>query len=96
MEKILFTLDSGETAAFYILEQTKINGMQYILVTETPEEEDGEALIMKEIPGESAEGKAFGRDEESIYEIVGDDTELSAVATVFANLLEDIEFVDEE
>ena len=48
------------------------------------EEGDGEALILKETPECSGQT-------ESIYEIVSDDTELSAVAAVFENLIEDIE-----
>lgn len=82
MEKIKFLLDTEETVEFYVLEQTKLSGNQYILVTDV-EEGDGEALILKEI---SAAGLR-----ESTYEIVEDDTELSAVAAVFENLLEDTE-----
>ncbi len=83
MEKIKFTLDTGESVEFYILEQTKLGGKQYILVTDT-REGDGEALILKEI-SEQETG-------ESIYEIVEDDTEMNAVAEVFENLLEDVAF----
>lgn len=82
MEKIAFALEGEETAWFYVLEQTKVGGRHYILVTEE-EEGDSEAFILKEI--------SEGKDTESIYEIVEDDTELSAVAAVFENLLEDIE-----
>lgn len=82
MEKIAFALEGAETAWFYILEQTTIGGRHYILVTEE-EEGDSEALILKELLSEQST--------ESIYEIVEDDTELSAVAAVFENLLEDIE-----
>ena len=82
MEKIAFALEGAETAWFYILEQTTIGGRHYILVTEE-EEGDAEALILKELLGEQST--------ESIYEIVEDDTELSTVAAVFENLLEDIE-----
>lgn len=82
MERIAFTLENGESVWFYVLEQTKIGGNQYILVTEE-EEGDSQALILKEI----TEAKAT----ESVYEIVEDDTELAAVASVFENLLEDIE-----
>lgn len=82
MEKIAFTLEGSETVWFYVLEQTKLGGVRYILVTEE-EEGDCEALILKEISG--------GKDVESVYEIVEDDTELSAVAAVFENLLEDVD-----
>lgn len=82
MEKIAFDLEGNETAWFYVLEQTTIGGRNYILVTEE-EEGDSEALILKDISDE--------KDTEGIYEIVEDDEELSAVAGVFENLLEDIE-----
>lgn len=81
MEKIAFTLEGEESAWFYVLEQTTIGGRHYILVTEE-EEGDSEAFILRETSGE--------KDAQSVYEIVEDDTELSAVASVFENLLEDI------
>ena len=84
MEKITFTLDTSETAEFYVLEQTKLFGHPYILVTEE-EEGDGEALILKE-----------SRDGYTIYEIVEDETELRAVEDVFENLLEDVSLTDGE
>lgn len=87
MEKIKFTLDTQESAAresveFYVLEQTKLGGNKYLLVTDV-QEGDGEALILKEISGQESK--------ELVYEIVDDDTEMSAVAAVFENLLEDVE-----
>ena len=85
MEKIKFMLDTKESVEFYVLEQTKLGGISYILVTDA-EEGDGEALILKET-AENSDRK------ESIYEIVSDDTELSAVAAVFENLLEDIDLL---
>lgn len=81
MEKIEFTFDDTEEAVeFYVLEQTKINGSTYILVTDS-EEGDAECLIMKEV--------SVGDDEDCIYEIVEDDMELNAVSGVFEELLED-------
>ena len=85
MEEIKFMLDTKESVEFYVLEQTKLGGISYILVTDA-EEGDGEALILKET-AENSDRK------ESVYEIVSDDTELSAVAAVFENLLEDIELL---
>lgn len=43
MEKIKFTLDTQESVEFYVLEQTRLSGNQYILVTDA-EEGDGDAL----------------------------------------------------
>ena len=47
MEKITFVPEGGEAVAFYVLEQTSIGGVNYILVTDAAEEEDGEAYILK-------------------------------------------------
>lgn len=83
MEKIEFTFeDTKETVDFYVLEQTRVNGSVYILVTDS-EEDGAECLILKEIHYEDTQ--------ESIYEIVEDDTELLAVSKVFEELLEDVD-----
>ena len=82
MEKIVFALDEEQSVEFYVLEKTKIGGINYILVTEE-EEGDCDALILKEVSGEN--------DAESVYEIVEEDQELSAVAAMFETLLEDVE-----
>lgn len=86
MDKITFKPDGADPVDFYVLEQTMIGGVSYILVTDF-EEGDGEALILKDI--------SKTEDTECIYEIVSDETELGAVASVFENLLDDIEFVSE-
>ena len=82
MEKIIFRAEGETPVEFYVLEQTRIGGVDYILVTDT-EDEDGEALILKDM---SQQGE-----EEELYEIVTDDEELDAVSAVFENMLEDIE-----
>lgn len=86
-EKITFCPDGGEAVEFYVVEQTRISGVNYILVTEESEG-DSDALILKDISKDE--------DEDSIYTIVSDDTELDAVAGIFADLLEDVEFISEE
>ena len=65
-----------------MLEQTKLNGVSYILVTDS-EEDDAECLILKDTSAEE--------EKEIIYEIVEDEKELSAILKVFEELLEDIE-----
>ena len=82
MEKIVFQHEGEEAVEFYVLEQTRIGGIDYILVTDA-EEGDGEALILRDI---SKSGET-----EALYEIVTEDTELNAVAAVFENMLEDID-----
>ena len=39
---ITMRTDTGETVEFYVLEETKISGGNYLLVTDAPEGEDGE------------------------------------------------------
>lgn len=86
LEKITFCPDGDEPVDFYVLEQTKIAGVNYILVTDV-EDGDGEALILKDL--------SKAEDTESVYEIVSDEDELEAVAGVFEDLLEDVQFVNE-
>lgn len=82
MEKIKFMSEEMQEIDFYVLEQTKVNGVSYILVTDS-EEDDAECLILKDTSAEE--------DKESVYEIVEDATELGAVLKIFEELLEDIE-----
>lgn len=84
MEKIIFSPNGEEQVEFYVLEQTRIGGFNYILVSDV-EDGDGEALILKEVSEEN--------DAEAVYEIVTDDSELEAVASVFESLLEDVDLV---
>ncbi len=79
MEKVIFTFEDGEVE-FYVLEQTKVNGSSYLLVADS-EEDEAECLILKD--------NSAPEDKESVYEIVEDDVELSAVLRVFEELLED-------
>ena len=83
LEKITFHPEGEDPVEFFVLEQTRIGGYNYILVTDF-EEGDGEALILKDI---SKDGE-----EDSVFTIVSDDEELSAVAGVFENMLDDISF----
>ena len=80
MEKITFMPDGEEPVEFYVLEQTTIGGVNYILVTDAEEDEEGEAYILKEIHTE---------DEEVLYEMVEDDVEFAALAKVFAELTDE-------
>ena len=84
LEKITFRPEGEESVEFYVLEQTRIGGHNYILVTDV-EEGDGDALILKDM---SQDGE-----EESIYDVVSDDEELEAVSGVFADMLEDIDLI---
>ena len=86
LEKITFFPEGEDPVEFFVLEQTRIGGINYILVTDF-EEGDGEALILKDL---SKDGE-----EESLYAIVSEEEELNAVAGVFENMLEDVTFVQD-
>lgn len=49
MEKINFVTDDNEEVEFYIIEETRVNGYNYILVTDSQDEDDeeAEAYILK-------------------------------------------------
>ena len=82
MEKVKFSFGNGTGEdEFFVLEETKINGAAYILVSDS-EDDDGECLILKETDD--------GAGQERVYEIVEDETELAAVSKVFEELLEDV------
>ena len=85
MEKITFVPDGEEAVDFYVLEQTTIAGVNYILVTDAEEDEEREAYILKDISDSDAE--------ERIYSMVEDDDEFDAVSAVFENMLDDIDLI---
>ncbi|MDD3368018.1 MAG: DUF1292 domain-containing protein [Lachnospiraceae bacterium] len=82
MEKIMFTPEGEEEVAFFVVEQTRIGGIDYILVTDA-EEGDGDAYILKDL--------SKPEDTEAVYEMVTEDDELDAVGSVFSSMLEDVE-----
>lgn len=81
--KIVFKGSDGEEVEFLALEQTKINGINYVLVADSEDEDEANALILKDISDENSQ--------EATYAIVEDDTEFNALAKVFIELMEDID-----
>ena len=80
LEKVEFIPDvEGEKVQFYVLERTRLGGVDYLLVTDQPDG-DAQALILKDITENDGD--------ESVYRIVSDDKELDAVAAVFENMLD--------
>ncbi len=83
MEKIVFTSeDTGEEVEFFVLEQTKISGNSYILVTDSLTE-DAQCLILKDTSNDASS--------ESVYAVVEDEEELDAIAKVFDELMDEVE-----
>ncbi len=85
MEKIkMIVPDTGEEVEFFVLEQTRVNGVNYLLVTENDDEEETDAYILKDLSKDE--------ETEAVYEFVEDDITLDAVSKVFEELLDDIDF----
>lgn len=81
-QKVRLEGEDGADIELYVIEQTRVNGISYLLVTQEADG-DGEALILKD--------NSKDTDEESVYSFVEDDDELQAVGGVFATMLDDIE-----
>lgn len=87
-EKLSFMDEAGEETEVYVIEETRINNMNYLLVTEADVmdeegDEEAEAYIFKDVSDEE--------DEEAVYQMVEDEAELEYVAKIFDELLEDID-----
>ncbi|HAS07082.1 MAG TPA: DUF1292 domain-containing protein [Eubacterium sp.] len=82
MEKLEFIDENGEKIEFFIVDETRINGINYLLVSESDsEDEEAEAYILKDV--------SEAVSEEAVYEFVEDDSELEAVGKVFSELMDD-------
>lgn len=78
---ITFTLEDDTEIHLEVMEETKINGINYLLVVDVDEEDS--AMILRE---ESSD------EQEITYTPVEDENELHAISKVFSELLDDIEF----
>ncbi|MBQ6386681.1 MAG: DUF1292 domain-containing protein [Lachnospiraceae bacterium] len=80
METITFTADDGSTVEFFVEEQTRVNGTDYLLVTDSQEDE-ASAFIFKDVSAEDALCAS--------YVPVEDEAELQALMKVFGEMLDD-------
>ncbi|HBG11267.1 MAG TPA: DUF1292 domain-containing protein [Clostridium sp.] len=80
-KKTTLTTDSGESVEFYVLEETRINGMNYLLVTDAADDDDeGECYILKDLSKQE--------DSQALYEFVEDDNEIDYLFKIFSELLD--------
>ena len=79
--KIMLTADDGSQEAFFVLEKADIAGKSYLLVTDQVEEEEADALILKEIQEEDV----------VLYEVVEDEKEHTIISKYFEELLDEVE-----
>lgn len=83
LDLIEFTSEDGDTVLFSVIGQVSITGIDYLLVTDSDGDDDGEeAYILK---------KLNDKESQSIYVMVDDDNELAAISKVFEETLEDID-----
>ena len=81
---ITLTTPEGEQVEFYVLEETRISGMNYLLVTDSAEEdEEGECYILKD--------RSRPEEEEAVYEFVEDDDEIDYLFKIFTELIDDMD-----
>ena len=83
--QIMLTADDGSEVAFFVLEKADIAGKSYLLVSDSIEEEEAEALTLREME----EGDMV------MYEVVEEEKELAIISKYFEELLEDIELKPE-
>lgn len=79
--QIMLTADDGSEEAFFVLEKAEIAGNSYLLVSNSVEEEEADALILKELE----------EDDMIMYEVVEEEKELMIISKYFEELLEDVE-----
>ena len=79
---VYFTTDEEEEVPFFVVEETKIAGENYLLVTDC-EEDEAVAYIFREVSE---------NENDSFYEMVEDEEKINALSKVFAELLDDVDF----
>lgn len=88
-EKIIFVDEDGKEVQMFVVEETRINNVNYILVTDDDgEDEEATAYILKDISNEE--------DEEAVYEVVDDDSEIDYIGKIFSELLDGIDVTRED
>lgn len=87
-ESIPFLTDDGQEVEFCVMEQTMVNGVNYLLVSESQEEESEEDEITVYIMKESGQGETDGM---GAYEMVEEEEELLSISKIFEQLMEDMD-----
>ena len=81
--KISMQTEDGGMVDFFVLEETRLNGQNYLLVTDSCDEEDGECYILKDISRQE--------DAEAVYVFVEEDEELDCLYPIFSQLISDMD-----
>ncbi len=78
--KITVTDETGAEVTLFVLEETKINGMYYLLAADA-EDGDGECYILKDV--------SRPEDADAVYELVENDSEAEYVFRIFQELMDE-------
>ena len=86
MEKIRFVEEDGTETEFFVEEQTRMNGYNYLLVTDSQDDE-AQAYILKDLSKDT--------DPQASYVMAEDDREFEVISRLFADMLEDVDLETE-
>ena len=86
-EKIIFIDDEGNKVEMFVVEETRINNVNYILVTDNVEDDEATAYILKDVSND---------EDEAIYEMVDEDSEIEYIGKIFSELLDEVDIIAEE
>ena len=76
-ERKITLVDDDQTLEFYVVEETKLNGANYLLVTDAEDDdEEGDCYILKDMSGAD--------ESDALYEFVEDEDELEGLMKIFA------------
>lgn len=85
MEKLEFATSDNDFQEFYVIEETILNNITYLLVSEKdPDSDDVDAFILKEISEQNGD---------VMYDLVEDERELAALSGVFNELLSEDDII---
>ena len=82
-EKKITLVDEEQTIELYVVEETRLSGINYLLVTDAEDdEEEGSCYILKDM--------SKAEDADALYEFVEDEEELEDLIKIFGELLDDV------
>lgn len=81
---IVLETENGEKIELYAEEETRVNGVSYLLASDSCND-DANAYILKDVSSDE--------DEEAEYVMVEDETEFDAIADVFSKMIEDVDLI---
>lgn len=81
-EKKITLVDEEQTIELYVVEETRLSGINYLLVTDAEDDEEGSCYILKDM--------SKAEDADALYEFVEDEEELEDLMRIFGELLDDV------